>query len=129
VQNFCHFFVVLYFGCSQPEKLMEKQVVNTTGLRFSIKRDEKEVGRAYLYLLKNDLHTQPFGLLEDVFVEPDYRGTGVANELLEAVMAEAKRSCYKLIATSRDNGTRTSVHEWYIRLGFVDYGTEFRMNF
>jgi GNAT superfamily N-acetyltransferase len=108
---------------------MDKQIVNTTGLRFSIKRDKKEVGRAYLYLLKNDLHSQPFGLLEDVFVDSGYRGTGVANELLAAVMAEAKGSCYKLIATSRNDGTRTTVHEWYTRLGFVDYGTEFRINF
>lgn len=108
---------------------MDKQVLNTKGYRFSIKRDGREVGRAYLYLLKNDLHKQTFGLLEDVFVEPDYRGAGVARELLDAVMTEAKGSCYKLIATSRNNGTRASVHEWYTRLGFVNYGTEFRINF
>jgi GNAT superfamily N-acetyltransferase len=108
---------------------MNKLTVAAEGIRFSVEMDGREVGRAYLYLLRNDLHSQPFGLLEDVFVEPDYRGSGVAGELLEAVMAEAKRSCYKLIATSRDGGTRTSVHEWYIRLGFVNYGTEFRMNF
>ena len=82
-----------------------------------------------MYLLKNDLHKQPLGLLEDVFVEPGYRGAGVAAELLDAVMAEAKGNCYKLIATSRNDGTRAAVHEWYTRLGFVDYGTEFRINF
>ena len=108
---------------------MNKLTLAAKGIRFSVEKDGREVGRAYLYLLKNDLHSQPFGLLEDVFVEQDYRGAGVAKELLEAVMAEAMESCYKLVATSRDDGTRTSVHEWYIRLGFTKYGTEFRMNF
>jgi GNAT superfamily N-acetyltransferase len=129
VQNFYNITAVLYLGCSQPEELMNKLSIAANGIRFSLERDGREVGRAYLYLLKNDLHIQPFGLLEDVFVEPDYRGAGVARELLDAVIAEAKRSCYKLLATSRDDGTRASVHEWYIRLGFVDYGTEFRINF
>lgn len=108
---------------------MNVQTFNANGMRFSVERGGREVGRAYLYLLKNDLHPQPFGLLEDVFVESNYRGVGVASELLEAVMTEARRSCYKLIATSRNDGTRTAVHEWYTRLGFVDYGTEFRINF
>lgn len=39
------------------------------GIRFSIERDGSEIARAYLYVLKNDLHTAPFGLLEDVHVE------------------------------------------------------------
>lgn len=108
---------------------MNKLTLAAKGIRFSVEKDGREVGRAYLYLLRNDLHTQPFGLLEDVFVELDYRGAGVAKELLEAVMAEAKRSCYKLIATSRNDGTRTAVHEWYTRLGFMNYGTEFRITF
>ena len=30
----------------------------------------KVVGRAFLYVMTNDLHKRPFGLLEDVFVEP-----------------------------------------------------------
>lgn len=108
---------------------MKKETVVAQGIRFSITRDGKEVGHAYLYLLNNDLHEQPFGLLEDVYVDSNYRNKGVANELLEAVLKEAKINCYKLIATSRDDGTRTAVHKWYIRLGFMNYGTEFRINF
>ena len=108
---------------------MKKEVVNTSGIRFSFKRNEKEVGRAYLYFLQNDLHEKPFGLLEDVHVDPNFRGEGIARELLEEVLREAGKNCYKLIATSRNDGTRDAVHEWYIRLGFEDYGTEFRMNF
>ena len=64
---------------------MKKENVQATGVRFSITKSGKEVGRAYLYLLNNDLHKQPFGLLEDVFVDGEYRGTGIAKELLNAV--------------------------------------------
>jgi GNAT superfamily N-acetyltransferase len=71
-----------------------------------------------------------FGLLEDLYVEQAYRGHGVARELVGAVVERARREgCYKLIATSRNDGTREGVHRWYERLGFRDYGTEFRMEF
>ena len=36
------------------------------GIRFSIRSDAEEVARAYLYVMHNDLHDAPFGLLEDV---------------------------------------------------------------
>ncbi|MSU55315.1 MAG: GNAT family N-acetyltransferase [Candidatus Taylorbacteria bacterium] len=100
------------------------------GIRFSIERSGIEVARAYLYVLKNDLHDTPFGLLEDVHVESASRGTGAGRELLDQILERTKtEKCYKLIATSRDDGTRQLVHDWYLRLGFRDYGTEFRMDF
>ena len=108
---------------------MRKNTFTATGIRFSVQRAGVEAGRAYLYLLQNDLHDKPFGLLEDVYVNPDHRGEGIAGELVAAVIEEAEEKCYKLIATSRNDGTRQSVHEWYIRLGFADYGTEFRIDF
>lgn len=108
---------------------MEIHEFAAKGLRFSVHKEGKEVAHAYLYLLSNDLHNTPFGLLEDVHVDDSHRGTGIGRELLSAVTARAREErCYKLIATSRDDGTRQSVHEWYIRLGFRDYGTEFRMD-
>lgn len=108
---------------------MHRSEITARGIRFSVRRDEKEVGRAYLYILTNDLHAEPFGLLEDVYVHESNRGDGIANELLQEVIAAAKtEKCYKLLATSRNDGTRDSVHAWYERLGFQDYGTEFRMD-
>jgi hypothetical protein len=46
------------------------------GIRFSIRRDDREIARAYLYLMHNDLHAAPFGLLEDVYVDEAHRGEG-----------------------------------------------------
>lgn len=108
---------------------MKINEVPAAGVRFSVDRGEKEVGRAYLYLLRNDLHERPFGLLEDVHVDESCREQGVAAELLEAVLFHARNTCYKLIATSRADGSRDSVHAWYVRLGFSEYGREFRITF
>lgn len=109
---------------------MLAQEITARGIRFSINRGGVEVARAYLYILTNDLHDSPFGLLEDVSVREDYQGKGIGNELVTAIIERAQRErCYKLLATSRNDGSRQTVHSWYLRLGFKDYGTEFRMNF
>jgi len=97
------------------------------GIRFSINADGNEVARAYLYLMTNDLHDAPFGLLEDVFVAETQRGSGLGTALVSEVIAAAREAgCYKLIATSR--ASRPKVHELYERLGVKDYGLEFRLN-
>lgn len=109
---------------------MEERIVACYGIRFFVTKEGREVGRAYLYILKNNLHDAPFGLLEDVFVDEQYRSQGIASELIAAVIERARNeSCYKLLATSRNDGTRLDVHTWYKRLGFREYGTEFRINF
>ncbi len=105
-----------------------KQTEKTTvGIKIFVEEDGVELGRAWLYLIYNDLHTEPYGLLEDVFVKEDVRGKGVGNKLLEKVISEAReKKCYKIIGTSRMS--RDMVHEWYKRLGFREYGLEFRMD-
>jgi GNAT superfamily N-acetyltransferase len=111
-------------------KKMNEYEVKARGIRFSVSNDGKEVGHAYLYVLKNDLHEVPFGLLEDVWVDEAERSFGLASGLVRAVISRARvEHCYKLVATSRNDGTRQAIHDWYLRLGFQDYGTEFRMNF
>ena len=98
------------------------------GIRFSISSGGVEVARAYLYLMHNDLHKAPFGLLEDVFVDESQRGGGLGRKLVQEVIVAARQAgCYKLIATSRTS--RPKVHELYQRLGFENHGFEFRMNF
>ncbi len=105
-------------------KLTEK---TTVAIRVSIDEEGVEMGRAWLYLIYNDLHAEPYGLLEDVYVQTGKRGQGIGRKLLEKILFEAKnRKCYKIIGTSRMS--RDMVHEWYKRLGFKEYGLEFRMD-
>jgi GNAT superfamily N-acetyltransferase len=109
---------------------MLKKQTDTRAFRvkFTIEDEEKEVARASLYVLFNDLHEQPYGLLEDVFVDETYRGKGYGREVIHSVIEEAKaQNCYKLIATSRES--RVEVHTMYEKYGFQKYGFEFRINF
>jgi len=111
----------------QMKMFMKKQKINAEGIKFSIKKDNKEVARAYLYLMKNDLHKQPFGLMEDVFIDESLRGKGHGTKIIKEIIKEAKKqNCYKLIATSRY--PRDKVHKLYKKLGFRDWGKEFRIN-
>ena len=97
-------------------------------VKFTIEDEGKEVARASLYVLFNDLHEEPYGLLEDVFVDEAYRGKGYGREVIHSVITEAKaQNCYKLIATSRES--RVEVHAMYEKYGFRKYGLEFRMDF
>ena len=106
------------------KKEIEKK---TSAVKFVAEDNGKTVGRAYLYLIYNGQHEEPYGLLEDVFVEPEYRGKGAGTDLVKAAIKEAKAlGCYKLIGTSRHG--RGDVHEWYKKIGFWDYGLEFRMD-
>lgn len=103
--------------------------LNADGVRISLRAgDGTEVGRAYLYVLRNDLHTRPFGFMEDVFVDDKHRGQGHGEKLVRYVIDEAKRrGCYKLVATSRYG--RDKVHALYAKLGFDERGKEFRIDF
>jgi GNAT superfamily N-acetyltransferase len=106
---------------------IEREERPARGIRFSIRNDNGEVARAYLYVMTNDLHAEPFGLLEDVFVAESERGSGLGTRLVTEVIAAAREmGCYKLVATSRSS--RPKVHELYERLGFAKYGLEFRLN-
>lgn len=96
-------------------------------VKFVAEIDGKAIGRAYLYFIYNGLHEKPYGLMEDVFVEEEYRGRGIGTQLVQTVIAEAKaRGCYKLIGQSRYG--REKVHELYQKLGFEDHGKNFRIN-
>ena len=108
---------------------IKKQVIHEKYvIKFTAEDNNKEVGRAYLYLIYNDLHKEPYGLLEDVFVEGEYRSHGIGRELVLTVIKEAKAcGCYKLVGFSRYS--REQIHRFYKSLGFKDYGVEFRIDF
>lgn len=106
---------------------IKQEKISVSGIKFSLEKHGKEVARAYLFLMNNDLHEEPFGLIEDVFVKEEYRGKGFGSKIIKAVIEAAKNhKCYKLICTSRHS--RPKVHEWYQKLGFKNHGLEFRMD-
>ena len=108
-------------------KINAKDVI-AGGIKVSCEINDKEVGRAYLYVMKNDLHKRPFGYLEDVFVEKEFRGRGISKKVLTKIFELSKeKNCYKLVCTSRYG--RDEIHKYYESLGFKATGKSFRMNF
>ncbi|MBU0459223.1 MAG: GNAT family N-acetyltransferase [Nanoarchaeota archaeon] len=106
---------------------IKQNQISASGIKFTIERDGQEVARSFLYLMYNSLHQEPFGFMEDVFVNEEFRGQGLGTEIVKAVIASAKENnCYKLLGTSRHS--REKVHTWYKKLGFHDRGLEFRMD-
>lgn len=104
-----------------------ENVQTYTCYRLSIVEGEEEVGRVYLNIIHNDVHTQPYGLLEDVYIQEEHRRKGNWMRLWRRILTIAqKEQCYKLVATSRL--TRKNIHTMYEKLGFSKYGLEFRMN-
>ena len=112
------------------EQDIEAKEIRADGTRLAILQDGKEAGHLYLYFLRNDQHESPFALIEDIAVYPEYQKQGIGSKLLSlAIECARSEGCYKIIATSRDDGTREHIHSWYTRAGFDDYGREFRINF
>ncbi len=108
--------------------LIQQRRINAQGLRFSLTEKGKEVARAFLYLLTNEMHAKPFGFLEEVYVKEEQRGKGYGQLIVKAVIKEAKkRGCYKLISTSGHANARKATTDFYQRLGFKDSGKEFRI--
>lgn len=108
--------------------IKKKVVKEAFAIKFIAQENKLPIGRAFLYILYNDLHEEPFGFLEDVFVDKEFRGRGVGRALVEAAVAEAKKEkCYKLICTSRQ--TKEELHSWYEKFGFKNHGYEFRLDF
>jgi len=107
---------------------INKKNIEASGVKFFIEDNGKEIARAFLYIMHNGLKKEPFGLLEDIFVDEQLRGHGTGSQLLKMVIEEAKKQgCYKLVATSRYG--KDNIHDWYIRTGFEDFGKEFKMYF
>lgn len=96
-------------------------------IKISATEQKKEIGRCRICLIRNDLHERPYALLEDVFVEKEYRKRGIGSYLVnKAIELARENGCYKIIATSRFE--RENIHHFYEKLGFKKWGFEFRID-
>ncbi len=106
---------------------MPTEPITTSGKKVTIEENGKVIARGRIYFIHNDLHKEPVGYIEDVYVDEEYRGRGHGVNIVQQLIEIGKEAgCYKIISTSRYS--RDKVHEFYQKLGFQDYGKEFRMN-
>lgn len=109
-------------------KIEKRETSKQKGIKFIIKRGNEDIASAYLYILYNDFHKRPFSIIEYVIVNKAYRSQGLGTRIVRAMIDEAKKQdCYKLLLWSRYSKPR--VHSLYKKLGFKDWGKEFRMDF
>ncbi len=103
-----------------------KSEIEARGIKIFLEKDNKEIARAMLYILHNDTRSRNYGFLEDVLVVENLRGQGIGTELIKEIIKTAEENnCYKIVATSRSS--RCAVHKLYERLGFKNFGIEFKM--
>ena len=109
---------------------MNFDMENIEGLRaikIVIKEKDNVIGRVYLYLINNSSHSNPYGLVEDLWIAEESRKKGIGSKLLATAIEEAKKQkCYKVIAQSRYE--KTGVHYFYETNGFKDHGKNFRID-
>ncbi len=104
-----------------------KKEQKQNAVRISAHEGDTEFGALYLYLIRNDSHKEPYGLIEDLLVKEAHRKKGIGSMLVKEAIAEGKRlGCYKIIGTSRLS--REEVHRFYEKLGLKKYGVEFRLD-
>ncbi len=109
-------------------KLISEVKKEGYAVKFTAEQDGQKVGWAYVYLIFNERHSSPYGLMENVYVEQEFRGKGIGTSLVKAVIQEAKdRGCYKIICASNLDAER--VHALYASQGFKKQGYEFRLDF
>ena len=106
---------------------IHKTQATSQRIKVEIKQENKTIAWAYLYLIYNENHNEPYGLMENVFVEEEFRGRGIGAKLVNEIITEAKlNNCYKLIGQSRHSNQKA--HKLYGELGFKNHGLNFRMD-
>lgn len=91
------------------------------GVRFDLERKGMVLGRASVFFLEE------LALLEDVFVEEEYRSEGLGREIVTHVRDRALERAGSLTCTSRFS--KDGLHRFYESLGLKKIGIEYRINY
>lgn len=104
----------------------QRQIDYATTYKYSFEENNQEVARGLLYVLKDDAHKEPFGLMSDIHVKSKYREKGYGTKIVKHIIQQAKdKGCYKLMLSSKES---RGLESWYLNLGFKKHSTTYRIN-
>lgn len=98
---------------SAEQFLRERLAKNESVIYFAINHDDVGVGFTQLYPLFSSVSMQRYWLLNDLYVHPDYRGQGIAGQLLEKAKQLVIETGAKgfLLQTAADNVQAQKLYE------------------
>ena len=101
----------------KAKTFLTNRIQNQESIIYIAYDDENAIGFTQLYPLFSSVSMQPMFLLNDLYVEDNYRSQGIGNLLIDKVKQLCKTLNYKGVAIQTAN-TNPAQH-LYERLGFV----------
>lgn len=102
---------------------IDARLENNESVIFVALDENKPVGFTQLYPKYSSVRLIKNWILNDLFVDPDYRKQGIGEKLIKTVMdfAKGQGSTYVQLETAVDNFTAQSLYE---QIGFVKQGLD-----
>ena len=98
------------------------QVIDTDqSAIFLVKENDRYIGVATVHMIPQIRKGGYCAEIEEMYVEPDFQGKGVAQELMAAILNWAKQNNIDTIRLESDNGLARA-HRFYEKHGFEHYG-------
>lgn len=114
----------LFTNLREQENILRERYLNGNSPTFVWVEDGVIVGTVSLYILDKLQFRYPYGILDDVAVLPQWRGQGIARQLIKyALMHAHARGCYKVILDCDP-----SLGKYYEQFGFYLNGACLRMD-
>ncbi len=91
---------------------------------YVIEYEKKIIGSATLIIQPKFYNIfKSAGLIEEVIIDEKFRGQGLGKKIINFIIKESQNKlCYKLVLNSEYKNK-----DFYTKLGFIDYGIEFKM--
>jgi len=102
---------------SKAKTFLTNRINNDESVIFIAYDDENAIGFTQLYPLFSSVSMEPMYLLNDLYVEGNYRNQGIGNLLIDKAKQLCKEQHYKGLAIQTEH-TNPAQH-LYERLGFV----------
>ena len=99
------------------KKFLEERLSKNESVIFMVYDGEKAVGFTQLYPLFSSVSMVPLWLLNDLFVDPAYRGKKIGKQLLEAAQDHCKITNAKGVSLETEK-TNLIGNQLYPKMGF-----------